>query len=146
MDYVEGLVWSAARVCCWLATEMSGSMLSWSWVLGMLVASVSSGSAWASICSTSYLILAVSSSSMDAGGFCTVAVVLGKGIWHGSLRGESSGTPKTCRAVNHPTSNPILRAWVTTGSTEFSTLANPSLYHFSSQASKATLRLASSSA
>ena len=77
-------------------------MLSWSWVLGMLVASASSDSTWASICSTSSLMLTVSSSSMGTEGLCTAATVLGKGIWPGSLRGESSRTPKTCRAVNHP--------------------------------------------
>ena len=140
VDHAEGLVWSAASVCCWSATEKSGSTLSWSWVLGMLVASVSSGSAWASICSTSSLILAVSSSSMGAGGFYTIVAVLGKGIWPGSLRGESSGTPKSCRAANHLASKPILRAWFTTGSTEFSVSVNPSLYHFSSQSSKAAPR------
>ena len=70
---------------------------------------MSFGSAWASICSINSLILAVSFSSMGIGGFCTVAVGLGKGIWPGSLRGESSWTPKTCRAANHPTSKPTLR-------------------------------------
>ena len=74
------------------------------------MASVSSGSAWASICSTSSLILAVPSSLMGAGGFCMAVVVLGKGIWPGSLRGESSRTPRACRAANHPASNPIFHA------------------------------------
>ena len=140
VDHAEGLVWSATPVCCWSATEKSGSTLSWSWVLGMLVASVSFDSAWASICSTNSPILAVSSSLTGAGGFYTIIAVLGKGIWPGSLRGESSGTPKSCRAANHPASKPILRAWFTTGSIEFSALVNPSLYHFSSQSSKAPLR------
>ena len=89
--------------------------------------------------------LTVSSSSIGTGGFCTVGVELEKGIWPGSFRGESSGIPKTCKAANYSASKPNLQAWFTTGSAEFSAFANPSLYHFSLQASKATLRSASSS-
>ena len=144
VNQAEGLVWFAALVCYWSATGKCRSLPSWSWALGMLVASVSSGSACASIRSTSSFILAVSSSSMGTRGSCTVAVGLGKGIWPGSLIGEFLGTPKIYRAANHPASKSILRAWFTTGSTEFLASANPSLYHFSSQASKATLRSASS--
>ena len=82
---------------------------------------------------------------MGVGGFYTTAAGLGKGIWPGSLRRESSGTPKTCRATNHPASKPILRAWFNRLNRILGS-ANPSLYHFSSQASKVALRSASSSA
>ena len=65
---------------------------------------------WALICSTSTLMLAVSSSSMGTGGFYMAAARLGKGIWLGSLRGESLGTLKTYSAANHLASKPTLCA------------------------------------
>ena len=88
--------------------------------------------------------LAVSSSSIGARGFCTVGVELGKGIWLGSLRGEFLGTPKAYKVANQPSSKPSLRALFIIGSAEFSASINPSLYHLFSQVSKAALRLASS--
>ena len=121
------------------------SLLGWSLAWGILVASISSNFIWVSICSTSSLMLAVSSLSLGAGEFYTAGVKIGNGIWLRSLREESSGTPIACKAANQPASKPSLRAWFMTGSAEFSMSANPSLYHFSSQASKAALRLASSS-
>ena len=46
--------------------------------------------------------LFVSSSSMGPVGFCVVGRGSGKGIWLGSLKWESLGTPEVCKAANQP--------------------------------------------
>ena len=84
--------------------------------------------------------LVVSSSSITPSWFWMAVKGPEKGIWLGSLKGESLGTPIACKAANQPSPKASFQASFMTSSIEFFASANPSLYHLFSQASRAVFK------